>query len=79
MDSEVLDELTDCKRVINEEATRKAQRLDRTHPNIYGPCHWWYEIKGECIIPNDIKCRYGVPKLMQESSYSEFRMGHHTH
>ena len=53
MDADVLNNLTDCKAIVDAEG------------NI-NPCPWWYETLGECTIPANVDCLQGIRKPQQD-------------
>lgn len=60
MDTEVLNALTDCKAIKQPDDS-------------VGPCYYWRERIGKCIIPSDTKCPVGVPRPRQDVAILEYR------
>lgn len=56
MDTEILNELTDCKAIKGPRGVIK-------------PCHWWAEYIGKCTKPASIDCPEGVKQPQQEVAY----------
>lgn len=67
MDTEVLNAIPDCKRVLDEAATRKAGGK-----KMYKACHWWREYMGKCIKPANIDCPKGVKPPQQEVAEMDY-------